>query len=733
MKNRLLFWLIPAVLLAVIFAAPALRPSAAQAPALPPLRVPIGGGYNPLTFAGLVRALVERAQNGQVKILILPVAYASSPLQISQNDRAEYLKTAELRRAQMEETCRRSVPAASYRCSVLVAPILTRPDAESPTALDYFTPDLTGVLILGGDPAVAMQVVGGTLVEQALATAYQNGVVIAGTSAGNGVQSYALLAGYRPGYNAGSSLQFGAVEVWNTPRQRGLDFGLRSAILDEHFFERGRVGRLLNAISQPGAPHVGLGVDSDTGLYLSADETVEKVFGLYTAAVLDAETYHAAQAAQYVGERHWLSLRNVLVHLLAPGEFTYNLRARQHSLVAPPARIERRYTGLGLPEGAGTLLLTSALNPPNPTEADLAAGQALAQRFVNGCGGANARLLIVAAGFPDQAAALDAANRFKARLGVSAQTLALGEAAASPIQITPDITGLVLMGQDPARIDPAGLQTLAAAWRGGLPLLADGAGAALIGANYAAPDLTEPDETGAPNPEALRTMTQGALLVGSLDVRPGLALLELNIVPRVDEDNRWGQLFGLAYADASRLSLGLPDGAGLEIGREGASVQGQDGVYVLDLSPATLSQGQPQVGSALDQLRAGMVIANGLLDVFAPGELLTPSPADVSFAPLSAPTPALDGGAALPPAPAISMALSTPAAAAATLPPPPTATRISRPPVARTPRPSPTPIPTPEAAPTAPYLLNFMIGFGVLVAAVIAAGVWINRRRIRLF
>lgn len=727
-KTRLLFPLLLAVLCLV-----AARSGAAQAPTFPPLRIPIGGGYNPLTFAGMVQALVARAQNGQVKILILPVAYASSPTQVSANDRAEYLKTAELRRVQMEETCRRSLPAASYRCSALVAPVLVRPDALSPTALDYFTPDLTGILILGGDPAVAMQVIGGTPVEQAMFDAYQRGVVVAGTSAGNGMQSYALLAGYRPGYDSGNSLQFGAVEVWNSPEQRGLGFGLRGAILDEHFFERGRVARLLNAISLPGAPHVGLGVDSDTGLYLSADETVEKVFGLYTAAVLDAETYHAAQAVQYRGEQHWISLRNVLLHILAPGEFTYDLRARQHSLVVPPPRIERRYSGVSLPEGAGLLLLTSQLNPANPTEADLAASQTLAQRFVNGCGGANARLLIVAAGFPDQAAALEAANRFKARLGVSAQILALGEAAASPIQITPDITGLVLIGQDPARVTPDGLLALAEAWKGGLPLLADGAGAAVIGVNYAASGAPPLDDTGVPSPDALRKLTQGALLVGSVDVRPGLGLVELNLVPQVDGDNRWGQWIGLAYAAPSHLSIGLPDGAGLEISRDGASVQGQDGVYVLDLSLATLSQGQPQVGSDLNQLRAGMVIANGLLDVFAPGDLLAPSPADIRFAPLSAPTPGLAGAPIQPAVPAISMAASTPAATAPTLPPPPTATRIPRSPATRTPRPSPTPLPAPEAASTAPYLLNLMIGFGVLVTVVILAGVWANRRWIRLF
>jgi cyanophycinase-like exopeptidase len=125
-----------------------------------------------------------------------------------------------------------------------------------------------------------------------------------------------MLGGYNPNYSASNSLDFGAVDIWNTSSRQGLPFGIQGAILDQHFFQRGRMGRLLNAITLQDVPHIGIGIDASTGAHIVDGVRVENVFGLYTVAILDAETYHAANAIQYHGKTNTIS-RHVLVHLFA--------------------------------------------------------------------------------------------------------------------------------------------------------------------------------------------------------------------------------------------------------------------------------------------------------------------------------------------------------------------------------------------------------------------------------
>src|SRR5512139_3200570 len=71
--------------------------------------IPIGGGYSDV-YAGFAQAAVANARNNQVQILVLPFASASDPVSISEEERAAHLKTAEERRFQIEEACKRVAP-----------------------------------------------------------------------------------------------------------------------------------------------------------------------------------------------------------------------------------------------------------------------------------------------------------------------------------------------------------------------------------------------------------------------------------------------------------------------------------------------------------------------------------------------------------------------------------------------------------------------------------------------
>lgn len=609
----------------------------------PPLLMPIGGGYSDI-YAGFSQAAVARARNGQVKILVLPMSYASNPDSITEAERATNLRDAGERRFQIEEACKRAAPP-TVTCQAVLVPVFVRADALAPEALTYFQEDPTAVFFLGGDQTVAMRVLVNTPLEEALASAYARGTLVAGTSAGCGLQATAMLAGYAPNFATGNALDFGAAEVWHTSDRRGLSFGLQTAILDQHFWQRSRFGRLLNAIAQPDVPHVGIGVDAYTGAHITGGTQLEKVFGLYTVAVLDAETYHAAEGVRYRGDQATLSLRNVLVHLLAPGDFAYDLTTRQASLGAPAPQLERTFETLRLPPGAGPLLLAGDLSPA------LGPDHPVLRRFKELAGGEQARLLIVAAGYPTDRSAQTNADKFKAAWGQVVTTLIVGQKESAPLTVPEGTTGIVFIGKDQSRLQPAQLAPLRTAWLAGTPLLADNAAAAVLGAFYSAHGPT-PDEA-----DQAEIATQKSFLAGTTVITPGLGLLEVLVEPQVPEDNRWGRLFSLAYHHPDRLALGLTQETALELTADGARVIGRNVIFALDLRQARLALGTND----------GFVIANGLLDVFAPGDSVVPEPADVNALPERVPTPTLVTPTAAPaptiaptPTPAATAILATP-------------------------------------------------------------------------
>jgi cyanophycinase len=676
---------------------------AAHAQTGPGPLLPIGGGYSDI-YAGFSAAAVASARDGEVVIGVLPTAYSTNPVAITDAERAANMRDAEERRFQIEEACKRAAPAG-LTCRAVLAPIFTRDDAADPEKLSTLKEPLAAVFILGGDQTIAMQALIDTPAERALAEAHANGTVVAGTSAGGGMLAATMLGGYNPNFAAANSLDFGAADVWNTPERRGLPFGVQNAILDQHFFQRGRLGRLLNAIALPGVPHVGVGVDAYTGVSVVGDR-LEGVFGLYDVAVLDAETYHAADGVRYVGPRSTVSLRNVLVHLLAPGDAAwYDLAARRHALAAPPPTVERTFDALTLPPGAGTLILAGDLSQGL---AAAAGGGAILERFYQRAGGPDARLLIVADGYASARSARTAAEAYAAALAAPAEIVVASEAeGALSLQ---GITGVVLVGRDQSKLDPARLGWLAAAWEAGMPVLADNALAPLLGAFYSAHGPTPKDA------EQAEIATQKSFRQGGTQIAPGLGLLDITVEPQLLNDNRWGRLFSLAHAHPDRLAIGLTRDTGLEIGPGGATVIGANVVLLLDLRQAALSAGE----------NGGFVIANGLLDVFGPGEAVRAAMADVN------------ARLAPPPTPVLRAAQPTVTSTATPVPPPtvtPTLTATPDPTPTAAPSPKPTspvlPTPTPSPPPGGRATAVRLGGLGLVLAVLLAVLAGIGRLRRR--
>jgi len=137
----------------------------------------------------------------------------------------------------------------------------------------------TGVFMTGGNQLKLSSIICGTPVGDAIVAAHQRGVVVAGTSAGASIQSSHMVA-----FGVGGA----------TPKQRmtqvaaGLGL-LGSTVIDQHFDQRNRYGRLLMIVSQ--SPSLlGLGIDEDTAAVVETDpdgHEVLRVIGRGAVTIMD--------------------------------------------------------------------------------------------------------------------------------------------------------------------------------------------------------------------------------------------------------------------------------------------------------------------------------------------------------------------------------------------------------------------------------------------------------------
>lgn len=176
----------------------------------------------------------------------------------------------------------------------------------------------TGIFITGGNQLRLSTILGGTPVARAIRRLNAAGVHVAGTSAGAAIISEHMIAGGPSG---------------PTPRESGVvlapGLGLTNrAIIDQHFNKRGRLGRLLAALSFN--PFIcGLGIDENTAAFIDSEGVME-VVGHGTVTVIDpADLRHSSMS--YVGKAEAISLVGLKLHVLATGSF-FDLETREATL-----------------------------------------------------------------------------------------------------------------------------------------------------------------------------------------------------------------------------------------------------------------------------------------------------------------------------------------------------------------------------------------------------------------
>ena len=484
------------LLLAVILIAFLALPVRAQNNPREPLLIPIGGGVSDIA-PEFIDAAIRNARQGKVEILILPVNLASDSMSISEAERRDILSTVEKQRKYLEQVCQDRAPK-TLLCHVITAPILTRKDATNPDMLKGLTPDLAAIYLPDGDTAIGVDVIGGTPLEYQLSRVYDQGVIVAGNGAGGAMQSNPMIGAIHSDRNPSDALNFGAVQVWDTAEQHGLLFGIKGAMIEDRFIQGGKFGWLLNAIALPNIPNVGIGIDENTGVMIPSGDKLENIFGRNSITILDAETYHSADAVQYTGPENIISLRNVLVHTLAPGDFSYDLLRKRHSLGAPYQQLARTFESLSVPAGAGPLILTGDL-------AKSSSKMEILDRFTELSGGTDANILVLAGGYPTKIDGEQAGAEIANLLKANSQVSVLSKQPGQSDTFNQDYSGIILSVDDPGKIDTNTLSTLNEAWMQGVPILADNGATSLIG-SYFIP-RTVIDENGESIPNAIKTLS----------------------------------------------------------------------------------------------------------------------------------------------------------------------------------------------------------------------------------
>jgi cyanophycinase len=254
----------------------------------------IGGAEDKLRTRTILKEFVAASGGHDARIVVVPTASSLGP-EIVEVYEALFTKlgAGHVRAARPESREQAHDPA-------LVA------------ALD----EATGIFMTGGNQLKLSGVVCGTPFGDAIVAAHERGAVVAGTSAGASIQSSHMVA-----FGSGGA----------TPKQRmtqvAAGLGLvGSTVIDQHFDQRNRYGRLLMIVSQ--SPQLlGIGVDEDTAAIVEVVDGHEvlRVTGRGAVTILDpakmvTNAHEARRSAPLLAS-------GLMLHVLPAGA-SYDLTVR---------------------------------------------------------------------------------------------------------------------------------------------------------------------------------------------------------------------------------------------------------------------------------------------------------------------------------------------------------------------------------------------------------------------
>lgn len=208
---------------------------------------------------------------------------------------------------------------------IQVVDTFNREDASASRALEAIE-QATGVFFTGGDQARITSLLKDTETDTTLHKRYQDGIVVGGTSAGAAMMPETMIV-------EGISETNPRVEI--VEMDHGMGF-LPGVVIDQHFAQRGRLGRLLSAVAQQ--PHLlGLGIDENTGVVVS-DSKLE-VIGAGAVTVVDLRATTHSNLDKLLRDEN-LALCDVKLHILPEG-YRFNLESRRPIVKVAASRADQ--------------------------------------------------------------------------------------------------------------------------------------------------------------------------------------------------------------------------------------------------------------------------------------------------------------------------------------------------------------------------------------------------------
>lgn len=245
--------------------------------------IPIGGAEERTGSGRVLKRFVKLCGGKKARIVIIPTA------------------------SQLEDTGEKYVELFN-KIGVANATSITINERAETSREDYLLAldQADGIFITGGNQLRLSTILGGTHVSQKIRRLNAAGVHIAGTSAGAAIMPEHMIAGGPTG-----TVPLG--DGVNLAPGLGLTNDL---LIDQHFSQRDRLGRLLTAISY-NPFMLGVGIDEDTAIFINPDQVFE-VEG--TGAVTVIDPMHLSYSSMSkASKKEALSLLDLKLHILSKG------------------------------------------------------------------------------------------------------------------------------------------------------------------------------------------------------------------------------------------------------------------------------------------------------------------------------------------------------------------------------------------------------------------------------
>jgi cyanophycinase len=243
---------------------------------------------------GILKRIIDESVKGSESQIEIITTASSIPIEVGQ-EYIEAFKNLNVR-------------------TTAVLDIKSREEANNPVNIDRLK-KADVVMFTGGDQLRLTSIFGGTAFHHLLLERYENdNFIISGTSAGAAASSNNMI------YQGSSSeaLLKGEVKITG-----GLGF-INNVIIDTHFVQRGRIGRLMYACAS-NPINLGIGLGEDTGLLITNGNQMEAIGSGLVILVDATHMRHTNISDIEMGEP--VSIDNLTVHVISYGDH-FNLKTK---------------------------------------------------------------------------------------------------------------------------------------------------------------------------------------------------------------------------------------------------------------------------------------------------------------------------------------------------------------------------------------------------------------------